>query len=105
MREAGGDEAVKRLAHVELHQPGILHDLLDVAGAVEQRQDPLLLAGQRHARLPDVRRVRREDEVEARNLLLDDAPLVHPAGALQQQHLGIDAEAGLALRQQRWTRS
>ena len=40
----------------------------------------------------DVVLVDREDEIEGGNLLLDEAPFVHPPGALEQQRLGTDAD-------------
>ena len=68
-------------------QPGLVDQLPHVAGPVDQRQQPLLLGRERRGRLADVLLVDREDQVEGGDLLLDQAPLVDPPGALEQQAL------------------
>src|SRR2546430_12451544 len=40
--EPGGDQAVQRLADLELAQPGILDHLVHVTRCIEQRQEALL---------------------------------------------------------------
>ena len=42
--EAGLDQPEERLADLELHQPGVVDDLLHAALAVDERQDLALLA-------------------------------------------------------------
>ena len=79
----GGDEPVQRLADVELEQAGVVDQPRHVALAVQQRQEPLLLGGERDAGGRQPRAVHHEDQVEGRDLLLDEAPLVHPARALR----------------------
>ena len=92
MGEPGGDQSEQGLPHLELDQPGFLDHLLHVAGPVEQRQQPPLLRRELGRRLAEVVPVHREDQVEGRDLLLDQAPLVDPPGALEQQVLGVDPD-------------
>ena len=93
MGEPGRDQAVERLPDLELHHAGLVDDLLDVARAVEQRQQPLLLAPTASgADSPmcawSTEKIRSNDG----NLLLDQAPLVHPPRALEQQELRVDPD-------------
>ena len=98
-REAGGDQPEERLAHLELDQPAFLHHLAHVAGPVEQRHQRPLLRRELGRRLAEVGAIHREDQVERRDLLLDQAPLVYPAGALEEEVLRVDPhEEVLALR-------
>ena len=41
--EPGGDQTKERLTDLELDQSGLVDDLLHIASAVDQRQQPLLL--------------------------------------------------------------
>ena len=90
MQEAGGEEPVERLPHLELPEPRVLDQPMDVPLAVDQREESLLGHGERHFADGQVIAIDDEDHVERRNLLLDQAPLVHPTRALEQQRLGID---------------
>jgi hypothetical protein len=86
----GGDEAIERLPHLELHHAGLVDQLLHVPRAIEQGQELLLRLGERHALFGLVGAVGGEQQVETRDLLLDQAPLVHPARAFEQQPLRVD---------------
>ena len=54
VREPRRDEAIERLPDLELHQAALLDDRLDVAAAVEERHQPLLLDRQLDRGLADV---------------------------------------------------
>jgi hypothetical protein len=97
LHEPGRDEAIQRLAHLELDQPRFLDDLLHVVGAVEQIEQALLGRGQLGVRALDPEPVHLEDQVEGGNLLLDLAPLVHPPGALEQERFGVDGDEEVLL--------
>src|SRR2546426_11109076 len=92
MHEAGGDQPVQRLPNLELAESRVLDDLVDVAAAVEQRKDALLRIGELRLADREAVLVELEDQVERRDLFLDQAPLVHAAGALEQQRLGVDRD-------------
>ena len=99
MHESGGDQAVEGLADLEFPEPGVLDHLVHVARAVEQRQHALLRFGERGLADREPVLVDGEDQVERGDLLLDQAPLVHPARAFEQQRLRVDVDQEvLALR-------
>jgi hypothetical protein len=83
MQEPGGDEAVERLAGIELAEPGLVHQPRDVALAVDQSHERFLLDRQLGPALLETVAVHLEHEIEARNLLLDQAPLVDASRALE----------------------
>ena len=64
MREAGGDQPVQRLADLELAQPRVFDDLIDVAGSIEQRQYALLRVGELGLADRQAVLVEQEDQVE-----------------------------------------
>src|SRR5688572_13763843 len=78
MQESGGREPVKRLADVEL--------------AVDQPDERLLLRGETRVTLLQPRAVDFEDEVEARDLLLDQAPFVDAPRTFEQERFRIDRD-------------
>src|SRR5687768_4306860 len=90
MQEAGGRKAVQRLADVELAEPRFVHEPGDVAPAVNETDERLLLHRQLRTALLEPSAIELEHDVEARNLLLDEAPLIHPARPLEEERLGID---------------
>src|SRR2546425_6566772 len=92
MHEAGGDQAVQRLADLEFAEPGVLDHLVHVARAVEQRQHALLRFGERGLADREPVLVDGEDQVERGDLLLDQAPLVDAARAFEQQRLRVDVD-------------
>src|SRR5439155_6929281 len=70
--------------------------LVHVARAVEQREEALLRVGEALADR-EVLLVREENQVERRNLLLDQAPLVDPARTFKEQRLGADRHQEILL--------
>src|SRR5918993_114724 len=92
MGEAGREQAVERLADFELDEAGLFDDLLHVPGTVEKRQERPLRGRQGHVGILDVGLVYGEDEIERRDLLLDQAPLVDAPGALEKEAFRVDRD-------------
>lgn len=88
----GREQTVQRLAHVELPQPRSFDDGGHIVCAIEHGQETLLHFAQRHLALRHPRAIYLEDEVETRNLLFDQRPLIDTAGAFKQQRIGTDGE-------------
>ena len=90
MEKARSSETIQRLAGVELTEPRLIDEARDVALPVNQPHERLLLDGELGTALLEPVPVDIEHDVEARNLLLDQAPLVHAPRALEQQRLRVD---------------
>ena len=90
--ETSRDQPVDRLADLELDQPRLVDDRLHVPMPVDEIDHGALLVGELGVARFDVRAVDLEHDVEARDLLLDEVPLVHASRALEQQRLGIDRD-------------
>ncbi len=63
-----------------------------------QTEQPFLRLFELHVGVGDVLPIDVEDQVEAGDLLFDQAPLVHPARAFEQQRLGIDPHQEVLIR-------
>ncbi len=87
-------EGVQRLPHLELADARRIDERRHVAPPIDQRDQLLLRRRELRFALRQARAVHLEDDVEARHLLLDQAPLVHAPRAFQQQRLGIDRARG-----------
>ena len=92
MGKPGGDQAEQRLPDLELGQPRASKTCWTSRRAVEQRQQPPLLGRELRRRSPTCARSTEKIRSKDRDLLLDQAPLVHPPGALEQQELGVDPD-------------
>src|SRR4029077_3322907 len=92
VHEPRRDQTVERLADLEFPQPRILDDLVHVTRSIEQRQEALLRIGEFPFADGEAVLVDREDQIERRNLLLDQAPLIDPPGTLEEQRLRIDRD-------------
>jgi hypothetical protein len=90
--EARRNQAVQRLADLELDHAGVIDELPDIASAIDHWQQPLLLHRERRSRLVDVLVIDRENQIKRRDLLFDQAPFIHPPGALEQQRFGADPD-------------
>ncbi len=98
--EPGREQSVQRLADVELAHRRDVDDSGHVARAVEQGQDGLLLVGETVGGRAELVPGAMVDEVEGRDLLLDQAPLVHPPRTLEQQALGVERDEERLVRRQ-----
>ena len=79
--EPGGDQAVERLPGLELGEARGFDHRAEVAAAVQQGENPPLRLGELRLMSLDLSVEHRIDQVEAGDLLLDQAPLVHPPRA------------------------
>src|SRR5690606_3567949 len=92
LHQAGLDQPEYRLADVELHQTRLVDDVLYAARTVEQGQDRALFRreidlGTFHESVGGG-----EDDIQGRDLLLDQRPLVDPTSPLQEYALGVDPD-------------
>src|SRR5213592_3080045 len=92
VHEPRRDQPVQRLADLELAEPRVFDHLVHAARAVEQGQDPLLGVGELPLADREPILVHDEDQVERRNLFLDQAPLVDAPRPLEQQRLRVDRD-------------
>ena len=98
VREAGGDQPEERLPTSNSTSPALLHHWR--TSRVPSSRGSSAPAPAR-ARAPTRRcaAIDRKDQVERRDLLLDQAPFVDPAGAFEEEVLGVDPHQEiLALR-------
>ena len=97
MQESRGHEPVQGFPDFELAQSRVFDDLIHVARSVEQRQQAVLHL--RELRIADRKAiaVHQEDQVEGGDLFLDQAPLIHPARAFEQQRFRIDGDKEVLL--------
>jgi hypothetical protein len=86
-------QSIQRLPDLELADARVADQSIDVAVSVDDRKQRLLLGGKRVPVHHQARTVETEHDIEARDLLLDERPLVDPPRALQQERLRIDGDA------------
>src|SRR5207247_3378616 len=83
MNESRGEQSIQRLAHLELHETGRFDHARDVAPPIEVLEYALLLTAEWKIGRRELAPVRVEHHVEARDLLLNLAPLVHAPRAFE----------------------
>ena len=85
MDEARVQQTVERFADLELDLTRIVDDPLHVAAAVDHLEHRAPLVVQGDVAFSDLRSVALEDDIERRDLLFDQPPLVDTARAFEQQ--------------------
>jgi hypothetical protein len=92
LREPGREQSVQGLPYVELRHAGGLDDGVDVVLPVQQSHDPSLLFGEGHVTGGQASPIHAEHHVKGGDLLLDQAPFIHPTRPFEQERLGIDRD-------------
>ncbi len=90
VRESGGDEAVERLAHLELAHPRRLYQRSHIASSVDEPHQPFFVRRERRSTGRQARAIELEDAVEPRHFLFDQAPLIDAPRPFEEQRLRRD---------------
>src|SRR5512140_61069 len=90
-------QAVQGLAPLEVAKSRQIDERGDIAPPIDERSELLLRRGEMGLTRRQAAGIELEDEVEARHLLLDEAPLVDATRAFEQQRLRIDRDEDVVI--------